>query len=68
MKKREYPSGWNEERIRRVVQHYEEQSDEEAAAEDESAYEDTVETVMQVPVELVPAVRELIAQGTGKRQ
>jgi hypothetical protein len=57
-----YPPGWNEERVRRVLQHYETQSDEEAVAEDEAAYEATTHTVMDVPVELVPVIRELIAK------
>ena len=57
-----YPVGWDEERVRRVLEHYEAQSDEEAVAEDEAAYETTTLTAMEVPVELVPAVRELIAK------
>ena len=48
--------------VRRVLEHYEAQSDEEAVAEDEAAYEATTHTVMEVPVELVPMVRELIAK------
>jgi type II secretory pathway component PulC len=42
--------------------HYEEQTEEEAVAEDEAAMEDKTQTVMEVPSELVPAVRELIAR------
>jgi hypothetical protein len=57
-----YPPGWDEERVRRVLDHYEAQSDEEAVAEDEAAYEATTHTVMDVPVELVPVIRELIAK------
>jgi hypothetical protein len=57
-----YPAGWDAERVRRVLEHYETQSDEEALAEDEAAYEATTRTAMEVPVELVPAVRELIAK------
>ncbi|MGH7309612.1 MAG: hypothetical protein ACREK6_13025, partial [Candidatus Rokuibacteriota bacterium] len=57
-----YPAGWDEDRVRRVLEHYEAQSDEEAVAEDEAAYEATTHTAMEVPVELVPAVRELIAK------
>lgn len=57
-----YPVGWNEERVDRVLEHYESQSDEEAVAEDEAAYADTKETAMAVPVDLVPAVRALIAK------
>jgi len=37
MKRASFPEGWNEERVRRVLEHYERQSDEEAVAEDEAA-------------------------------
>ena len=62
MTQSKYPAGWDEERVRRVLEHYEAQSDEEAVAEDEAASETTTHTMMEVPVELVPAVRELIAK------
>jgi hypothetical protein len=58
----EFPEGWNEERVRKLLEHYEAQSDEEAVAEDEAAYESTTHTAMEVPVELVPKVRELIVK------
>jgi len=57
-----YPEGWDEERVRRVLEHYDTQSDDEAVAEDEAAYETITHTAMEVPVDLVPAVRELIAR------
>jgi hypothetical protein len=57
-----FPPGWDEERVRRVLEHYETQSDEEAVAEDEAAYDTTTHTAMDVPVDLVPVVRELIAK------
>ena len=41
MRQAKYPTGWDEERVRRVLEHYETQSDEEAVAEDEAAYEAT---------------------------
>ena len=62
MRQSKYPVGWDEERVRRVLEQYEAQSDEEAVAEDEAAYEVTTHTMMEVPVELVPLVRELIAK------
>jgi hypothetical protein len=62
MKQTKFPPGWDEERVRRVLEYYEQQSDEEAVAEDEAAYESTTHTTMGVPVELVPAVRELLAK------
>ena len=48
--------------MRRVLDHYEKQGDEEAVVEDDAAYEPPSHTTMQVPVELVPAIRELIAK------
>jgi hypothetical protein len=57
-----FPPGWNEERVRRVLEHYETQTEEEAVAEDEAPFEGQTQTVMEIPNELVPAVRELIAQ------
>ncbi len=57
-----FPPGWDEERVRRVIEHYESQSEEEAIAEDEAAFEDKTHTVMLIPNELVPAVRELLSQ------
>ena len=62
MRQAKYPPGWDETRVRRVLEHYEGQSDEEAVAEDEASYEATTQTLMGVPVELVPTVRELIAK------
>ena len=41
MRQSKYPAGWDEQRVRRVLEHYEAQSDEEAVAEDEAAYEAT---------------------------
>lgn len=61
-KQSKFPPGWDEERVRRVLAHYEEQTDEEAVAEDEAALDDKSKTLMEVPNELVPAVRELIAK------
>jgi len=62
MKRNKFPPGWDEERVQRVLAHYEGQTNEEAVAEDEAAYEDVGETIMKVPHELVPNVRNLIAQ------
>jgi hypothetical protein len=61
-KQSHFPPGWDEARVRRVLEHYESQSDEEALAEDEAAFETTTHTAMEIPVDLVPAVRELIAK------
>ena len=62
MSNKKLPQGWDESRIRRVVDHYESQTDDEAAAEDQETFESTTHTAMEVPIELVPEVRHLIAK------
>jgi hypothetical protein len=62
MSETRFPPGWDAERVKRVLAHYESQTDEEAVAEDEAAWERTTHTKMNVPVELVPTIRELIAK------
>ena len=57
-----FPRGWNEERVRAVLDHYENQTEDEAVAEDEAAYRSADQTMMSVPKDLVPAVRKLIAR------
>jgi hypothetical protein len=62
MNRQKFPPGWDEERVRKVLEHYEVQTEEEAVAEDEAAFDDPNQTVMEIPNALVPAVRELIAR------
>ncbi len=62
MKQSKYPAGWDEDRIKNVLGHYESQSENEAVAEDEAAFETPDQTIMEIPTELVPQVRELIAK------
>lgn len=60
--KNNYPPGWNLERVRRLIQRYETQTDEEAIAEDEAAFEDPTQAFMEIPNELLPSVRALLAE------
>ena len=69
MKQNKYPSGWNERKVRKVLKHYESQTEEQAIAEDEAAYELRDQTVMVVPKKLVPEITRLIAKrrpGSGR--
>jgi len=68
MQQSNFPPGWDEKRVRRVLAHYETQSEEEAVAEDEAAFENRSQTVMEIPSELVEQVRELIAKHQGKKK
>ena len=60
MKRNRFPSGWNEARVRRVLEHYDRQTEEEAVAEDEATFRRRDQTVMVVPKPLVPAITRLI--------
>lgn len=62
MKQSKFPHGWDEERVRRVLDHYEQQTEEEAIAEDEAAYEHDDYSMVKIPNELVPRVRKLISE------
>jgi hypothetical protein len=62
MKRSKFPLGWNKERVKKVLSLYESQSEEQAVAEDTIIYGLPGQTVMEVPTDLVPAVRELIAK------
>jgi hypothetical protein len=61
-KRTKFPEGWDESRVKRVLEHYEGQSEEQGVAEDEAASEQRDQTLMEVPNELVPTVRELSAK------
>jgi hypothetical protein len=62
MKSNKFPAGWDEYRVEQLLARYEEQTEEEAVAEDEAAFADQTQVVMGVPLDLVPVVRELIAK------
>ena len=57
-----FPPGWDEERVRRVLTRYETQTGEEAVAEDERAFKGKGQAMVEVPFELMPVIRELIAR------
>jgi hypothetical protein len=62
MSEQKFPPGWDAERVKRVLAHYEGLSQEEQAAEDEeAAREQSGQAVIAVPEELLPAIRQLLA-------
>ena len=62
MKQKYFPKGWDEARVHQVLAHYESQTEEEAVAEDEAAYEQENLSMIEIPNELIQKVRDLIAQ------
>ncbi len=61
MSKNKFPAGWDDQKVQRVLSHYEHQTEEDALAEDDAGVQPSA-TVMNIPHELVPKVRELIAK------
>ena len=62
MSEHKYPPGWDEDRVKRLLANYETLSEEEQVAEDEAAVaEQAGQTVITVPEQLLPAIRQLLA-------
>lgn len=59
--KQRFPKGWNEKRVQAVIDYYDNQTDEEGAAEYEAGMAINGQSMMFVPTELVPEIRKLIA-------
>ncbi len=57
-----FPAGWDAERVKRLIGHYDSLSEDEQVAEDEAAAEEKEgQAVVAVPDELLPAIRKLLA-------
>jgi hypothetical protein len=59
-KNQKYSAGWTEERVRKLAEHYDNQTEDEQVAEHEAAMLAPGQTVMVLPTELVPNVVKLI--------
>ena len=58
-----FPSDWDEERVQRVLAHYEAQTEEAAIREDQAAFKKSSGRVMmEVPAGLAPLIRALLNQ------
>lgn len=60
-----YPKGLNRRKVQALIDHYENQTDGEAIPEAEAAYRRRTTALIEVPVKLLPAVRELIHRRAG---
>ena len=56
------PEGWTAEQVKAVADFYDSQDDTEAAAELDAAWTDRDSTMVQIPRELLPVVRKLLAE------
>lgn len=57
-----FPEGWDAARVQSVLLHYEQQTNDAAIAEDDAAHAPPTHMLMEIPFDLVPVVRELIAK------
>ena len=57
-----FPPGWDDKSVKQLITHYEKQTEDEAVEEDEAVFSRSKFTVVEVPKELLPAIRELIAK------
>jgi len=61
-KKQKFPPGWNEQRVKKLIAYYENQTEDEEFADLEAAREAEDITLMAIPTELVPEVRAILAR------
>ncbi len=62
MSESHFPAGWDAERVKRLADYYDHLSDDEQAEEDEAAAAESEGLVnITVPVDLLPAIRQLLA-------
>lgn len=62
MSEQRFPPGWDEDRVKRLIAHYDAQTEEEQMAEDEAAVSGQKgQTVITVPETLLPAIRRLLS-------
>jgi hypothetical protein len=55
-----FPPGWDEKKVREVIEYYGSQAEDAAAAEIEAVTEGY--TLVEVPVKLLPLIRSLVAR------
>ncbi len=66
MNEPQFPTGWDAARVQRVIDAHEEMSEEELAEDDDAATEERPgQSVVTIPDELLPAVRQLLASYKG---
>lgn len=62
MKKQNFPKGWDAEKVKALAEYYDNQSDDDALAEDEASLAAEGQTLVMDPSELISTVRALIAK------
>ena len=63
-----FPPGWDEERVQSIIDYYENQTEDEAVAEGEAASQNEFSILMEIFMELGPAVCEWIFEALADNQ
>jgi hypothetical protein len=66
MIKQKFPRGWNQKRVQQVIDYYDNQTEEEQAAEIEAALKSESITWMPIPTDMVQEIGALIAKRNGQ--
>ncbi|MGO8690003.1 MAG: hypothetical protein ACLQLG_10240 [Thermoguttaceae bacterium] len=61
MTEQKFPPGWDAARVQRLIAHYEAEDEDVQVAEDEAAQQAEGQSVVVVPSDLVPAIRQMLA-------
>jgi hypothetical protein len=61
MNEQKFPPGWDAERVRRLIARYDALDEDQQVAENEAVQEQPGQTTVVVPVEFMPAIREMLA-------
>ena len=62
MSDQKFPAGWDADRVKRLIGHYDQATEDKLTAEDEAAAEERAgQAIIAVPDELLPAIRQLLA-------
>jgi hypothetical protein len=65
MNEQNFPPGWDAGRVRQLIAHYDSLDEEHQVAEDEAAQDQPDQATVVVPVEFMPAIRQMLAHRGG---
>jgi hypothetical protein len=61
-RKKYFPPGWDEKRVKEVIAYYDQQTEDEELAEYEAALEVNDQSIILVPTKMIPEIQRLIAR------
>jgi len=62
MNQQQFPAGWDAERVQNLIARYDALDEDQTVAEDEAAQDRVDQTAVVVPIEMMPAIRQMLAE------